>query len=161
MVRPTKGTSVRELVERIRIDAPPERVWAAVTDWTRQGEWMLATDVREVGGPARRLHGRMTAVTGLPLPGGRHLGVVDTMVVTEWDPPRRVVVQHTGRIVRGPGIVEIEPQGEGVLFTWTERLHPPFGVLGEIGVVLIRPFFLAGVRYSLRRFARFARDYPA
>ena len=55
------------------------------------------------------------------------------MVITEWDPPRRVVVQHTGRIVRGPGIFEIEPRGDGVLFAWTERLHLPFGLLGEIG----------------------------
>ena len=38
---------MRDLVERIEIDAPPERVWAAVTDWARQGEWMLATDVRD------------------------------------------------------------------------------------------------------------------
>lgn len=152
---------MRDLVERIEIDAPPERVWAAVTDWTRQGEWMFATDVREVGGPAQRLHGRMVARTGLPLPGRRHLGVVDTMVVTEWEPPRRVVVQHTGRIVRGPGIVEIEPRdGGGVTFTWTERLHPPFGVVGEGLAVLIRPFFVAGVRWSLRRFTRFARTYP-
>jgi carbon monoxide dehydrogenase subunit G len=151
---------VRELVERMEIDAPPERVWAAVTDWTRQGEWMLATDVREVAGPARRLHGRMVARTGLPLPGGRHVGVRDTMVITKWEPPRLVEVQHTGRIVRGPGIVEVEPRGEGVEFTWTERLYPPFGLLGEVGAWLIRPFFVAGVRFSLRRFARFARAYP-
>jgi uncharacterized protein YndB with AHSA1/START domain len=151
---------VRDLVERLEIDARPERVWAAVTDWERQGEWMFATDVRTVGGEARRLHGRMVARTGLSLPGGRHVGVVDTMVITEWDPPRRVVVQHTGRVVRGPGIVEIEPHGDGVVFTWTERLHPPFGLLGEILATLIRPFFLAGVRFSLRRFARFAAAYP-
>ena len=36
-----------DLVERIDVDAPPERVWAALTDWERQGEWMLATDVRD------------------------------------------------------------------------------------------------------------------
>jgi uncharacterized protein YndB with AHSA1/START domain len=152
---------VRDLVVSLDIDAPAERVFAAVTDWERQGEWMFATDVRQVGGDARRLHGRMVARTGLPLPGRRHIGVVDTMVITEWDPPHRVVVQHTGRIVRGPGIIEIEPVGNGVRFSWTERLHPPFGLLGEIGAVLIRPFFLAGVRYSLRRFARFAQTYPA
>jgi hypothetical protein len=152
---------VRDLVERIEIDAAPERIWAAVTDWERQSEWMLATDVRTVDGPARRLHGRLVARNGLPLPGGRHVGVVDTMVITEWEPPRRIVVQHTGRIVRGPGIFEIEPRGDGALFTWTERLYPPFGPLGEVGAWLIRPFFLAGVRYSLRRFARFAEAYPA
>ena len=151
---------MRDLVVSLDIDAPADRVFAAVTDWERQGEWMFATDVRQVDGDARRLHGRMVARTGLPLPGGRHVGVVDTMVITEWDPPRRVVVQHTGRIVRGPGIVEIEPHGDGVLFTWTERLQPPFGLLGEVGGWLIRPFFVVGVRFSLRRFARFARAYP-
>ena len=152
---------MREVVESIGIDAPPERVWAAVTDWPRHGEWMLATDVREVDGPARRLHGRMIARTGLPLPGGRHVGVPDTMVITEWEPPSRVVVQHTGRIVRGPGIVEIESRGDGAVLTWTERLHPPYGLLGEAIAWVVRPFFAAGVRFSLRRFARFARDYPA
>jgi carbon monoxide dehydrogenase subunit G len=151
---------VRDLEESVDVDAPPDRVWAAVTDWARQGEWMFATDVREVDGPAQRLHGRMVARTGLPLPGGRHVGVVDTMVITEWEPPRRAVVQHTGRIVRGPGIIEVAPRGDGAVLTWTERLHPPFGLLGEIGAVLIRPFFVAGVRFSLRRFARFARAYP-
>ena len=151
---------MRDLVERIEIDAPPERVWAAVTDWERQGEWMLATDVRPVDGPARRLHGRLVARTGLPLPGGRHVGLRDTMIITKWDPPRLVEVQHTGRIVRGPAIIEIEPRGEGGTFVWTERLYPPYGVLGEVGFALARPFVAAGLRRSLRRFAAFARDYP-
>ena len=42
-----------ELVERIDVDAPPERVWALLTDWERQGEWMLA-DRRPHGRTARR-----------------------------------------------------------------------------------------------------------
>ena len=92
-----------DLVERIDVDAPPERAWAVLTDWAAQGEWMLATDVREVGGPAQRLHGRLAARTGVPLPGGRHVGVLDTMIITKWEPPRLVEVQHTGRLVRGPG----------------------------------------------------------
>jgi carbon monoxide dehydrogenase subunit G len=152
---------VREVVESIEIDAPAERVWAAVTDWPRHGEWMVATDVREVDGPARRLHGRMVARTGLPLPGGRHVGVRDTMVITEWAPPSRVVVQHTGRIVRGPAIIEVEPAGDGAVLTWTERLHPPYGLLGEAVGWLVRPVFAAGVRFWLRRLARFAPAYPA
>ena len=101
----TRSPRMPDLVERIDVDAPPERVWALLTDWERQGEWMLLTDVRTVGGPAQRLHGRLAARTGLPLPGGRRLGVLDTMIITKWEPPRLVEVQHTGRIVRGPGHV--------------------------------------------------------
>ena len=153
---------MRELTERIDIDAPPQRVWAALVDWTRQGEWMLATDVEVVGEQTEGVKARLAARTGLKLPGRRrHVGVLDTMVVTEWEPPRRVVVQHTGRIVRGPGIFEVEPRGEHSTFVWTEQLWLPFGLLGVAGWPLAKPFVVLGVRLSLRRFAAFARTYPA
>jgi hypothetical protein len=90
---------------------------------------------------------------------GRRLGVLDTMVVTEWDPPRRAVVQHTGRIIRGPGTFEVTPQGAGSLVTWTEQLWLPFGLLGQAGWPLVKPAAVAGVRLSLKRFADFARRY--
>jgi carbon monoxide dehydrogenase subunit G len=150
-----------ELTERIDVDATPEQVWAALTDWERQGEWMLATDVETVGGPATGLHGRLAARTGLPLPGGRHLGLLDTMIITRWEPPLRVEVQHTGRIVRGPGIFEIQPRGAHSTFVWTEVLYLPFGYLGELGWWLAKPFVRFGIRRSLTRFAAFARRHPA
>lgn len=142
-----------ELVERIDVDAPPERVWSALVDWESQGEWMLATDVVTVGGPAQGLHGRLAARTGLPLPGKRRLGILDTMIITVWDPPRRVEVQHTGRLIRGPGIFAIEPRGEHATFVWTERLYLPYGYLGVVGWWLVRPFAVLGIRLSLKRFA--------
>lgn len=148
-----------ELVERVEVAAPPERVWAALTDWTRQGEWMFATDVETVDGPAQGVGGRLAARTGLPVPGLPRVGFLDTMVITAWDPPRRVEVQHTGRLVRGPGIFQIEPRGEESTFVWTERLDLPLGVLGRVGWVLVRPFALLGIRWSLKRFAAFARDH--
>ena len=150
-----------ELTERIDVDAAPARVWAALTDWERQGEWMLATDVQTVGGPAQALHGRLAARTGLPLPGGRHVGMLDTMIITKWDPPRRVEVQHTGRIVRGPGRFVIEPRDEYSTFVWTEVLYLPFGYLGELAWWLAKPFVRFGIRRSLARFAAFARRHPA
>src|SRR3954466_5823403 len=150
---PTGRTAMPEVVEHMDIDAPPERGGEVLTDWASQGEWMLATDVRTVGGPAQGVGGRLAARTGLPLPGGRHVGLLDTMAITKWDPPRLVEVQHTGRIVRGPGIFEILPRGEGVTFVWTEQLYLPFGYLGELGWLLARPFVTAGIRWSLRRFA--------
>ena len=150
---------IPELVERIDVDAPPERVWAALTAWTRQGEWMLATDVRTVDGPASGVGGRLAARTGLPLPGGRHVGVLDTMVITTWDPPRMVEVQHTGRLIRGPGTFRIEPRGEHSTFILTERWHLPYGVLGALGWVLVKPVVLLGIRLSLRRFAALALTF--
>ena len=149
-----------EITETVEVDAPPERVWAALTDWARQGEWMLATDVRPVGGPAQELGGRIEARTGLPVPGGRHAGVLDPMLITRWEPPVRVDVRHTGRVVRGSGVFEVRPRGAGSTFLWTERLDLPLGALGRAGWPLVRPAMRAGLRLSLRRFAAFAARYP-
>jgi uncharacterized protein YndB with AHSA1/START domain len=145
-----------DLIQRIDVDAPPERVWALLTDWERQGEWMLLTDVRTVGGPAQRLHGRLAARTGLPLPGGRRLGVLDTMIITKWEPPRLVEVQHTGRIVRGPGTFEVQPRGEHSTVVCTEVWYLPYGYLGVAGWFLARPLVVRGLRTSLRRLAALA-----
>ena len=145
-----------DLVERIDVDAPPERVWALLTDWERQGDWMLATDVRTVDGPAQRLHGRLAARTGLPLPGGRRIGVLDTMIVTRWEPPRLVEVQHTGRIVRGPGTFEVLARGEHSTVVCTETWYLPYGYLGVAGWFLSRPAVVWGLRKSLTRLATLA-----
>jgi len=147
-----------ELIETLEIDAPPERVWAALTDWSRQGSWMLATDVRPVVGPARGVGGRLVARTGVRV-GGRRLGVLDTMEIIRWEPPSRVDVRHTGRVVRGDGIFEVRPSGPGTTFSWREALDLPLGALGRLGWPLVRPAMRAGVRLSLRRFAAFARTY--
>ena len=128
-----------ELVERIDVDAPPERVWAAADRLgAARASGCSPTDVRTVDGPAQRLHGRLAARTGLPLPGGRHLGVLDTMIITKWEPPRLVEVQHTGRIVRGPGIFEVLPRGEHSTFVWTEGLVPALR-LARRGRLVPRP----------------------
>jgi len=148
------------LVERIDVDASPEQVWAALTDWERQGDWMLLTDVCTVGGPAQRLHGRLAARTGVPLPGGRRLGVLDTMIITKWEPPRLVEVQHTGRIVRGPGTFEVLPRGEHSTVVCTEVWYLPFGYLGAVGWFLSRPLVVWGLRRSLERFAAVAARHP-
>lgn len=132
------------------IEAPPETVWAAVTDWPRQSEWMLGTTVRSTDLDGVGVGGGLEAFTGV----GR-LGFVDTMVITEWDPPRRCVVQHTGKIVKGLGIFEVLALPEGrSRFVWAEELDVPLGVLGRLGWPVVRPGFAWGVRRSLQKLAR-------
>jgi carbon monoxide dehydrogenase subunit G len=148
-----------EMTETVAVDAPPQRVWAALTDWSRQGEWMLLTDVAPEIGPARGTGGRLRAVTGPRLPGGKRRGVLDTMEITRWEPPTRIDVLHTGRVVRGSGVFEIRPEGDRTRFVWTEQLDLPLGALGRLGWPVLEPVMRAGVRRSLRRFAEFARTH--
>jgi hypothetical protein len=143
-----------ELTERIDLDVPPEVAWAALTDWERQGEWILATRVTVVDG-GDGAGTRFSAFTGVG-----PLGFTDTMEVTRFEPPWRCEVKHTGNLVRGEGLFEVLPRGANeCTFVWSERFDLPFGVIGQLGWQLARFPFAAGLRYSLRRFASFAKAY--
>ena len=135
---------------RVPVRAPASAVWDAVTDWEAQGEWMPATRVRVVGGDGHG-HGigaRIEAFTGF----GR-IGVLDTMVVTEWRPPTWCAVEHTGRVIRGTGDFRVDEVPDGAVFTWSEDLDLPAGMLGALGWKLISPFVRLAVRHSLTRLA--------
>jgi hypothetical protein len=140
-----------ELAVPVDVAAPAEAVWHTVTDWGRQGDWMLGTRVRPTsGGDGRGLGATLEAVTGVGL-----LAVTDRMEIVEWRPPRRCVVRHLGRVVRGEGVFEVEPLGpERSRFRWSELLDLPLGRLGALGWPLLRPAFRAGVAVSMRRMAR-------
>jgi carbon monoxide dehydrogenase subunit G len=138
----------------VDVDAPPEQVWRAAMDWERQGEWILATQVRVVDGDGESVGSKVEAVTGI---GG--LGVSDTFEIVEWEPPQRCVVRHTGRVVRGLGVFEVLPRNGCSLFSWTEELMLPLGVLGQLGWPVVRPAMRAGLDLSMRRFARFCAAY--
>jgi hypothetical protein len=140
-----------ELVVPVDIDAPAATVWDVVTDWSAQGEWILGTRVTVQGTDgARRLGGRFVAFTGVG-----PVGFTDPMEVVEWDPPRRCVVAHLGRVVRGDGVFEVTELGPArSRFLWTERLELPLGALGRVGWPLVRPAFRLGVEQSLRRLGR-------
>jgi Polyketide cyclase / dehydrase and lipid transport len=143
----------------VTVPAGPERVWDLIVDWSRQHEWIWAT--RTTGG-----HGAGATVIGRT--GIGQAAFTDTMRITEWDPPRRCMVAHTGPIVRGEGIFEVRPRGPGRSeFRWTERIVLPEPVAeliparGEEAVTrlayaLIAPLARAGLGSSLFRFARLA-----
>lgn len=144
------------LTMRVNVNAPPATVFAAATDWERQGEWMLGTTVRIRRGDGRSVGSELAALTGI---GG--IGVTDSMRITVWDAPARCEMRHLGRVVRGTGIFAVVPRGrDAATFEWTEELELPLGALGRAGWPLIRPLFGWGLRFSLDRFADFCRAYP-
>lgn len=139
-----------ELVLDVEVGAPPQAVWDALVDWDTQGEWMLGTRVRGTVAAGIGVGGGIEGFTGVG-----PLGVLDTMVITVWDPPWRCVVRHTGRVVRGSGAFEVVDLGSGrSRFVWSEWLDLPLGWVGRLGFRVVRPVFAWGVGYSLRRFAR-------
>jgi polyketide cyclase/dehydrase/lipid transport protein len=141
---------------RVDVDAPPETVFAAATDWERQGEWMLGTTVRVRRGDGRSVGSEVEAVTGI-----RGIGVTDSMRITVWDAPSRCEMRHLGTVVRGTGIFTVQPRDrDAATFEWAEQLELPLGVLGAVGWPLIRPVFDWGLRLSMARFADFCRTYP-
>jgi carbon monoxide dehydrogenase subunit G len=139
-------SSPLDVTAQVRVPADAERVWRAVTDWSRQREWIWATRVH--GG-----QGVGAAVTGWT--GVGPIGFTDTMVITEWDPPLRCVVEHTGRLVRGVGIFEVRADGAESDFRWTEQLRLPLPAgLGRLVARVVRPLAERALAGSLRRFAR-------
>ncbi|MGV9775192.1 SRPBCC family protein [Streptosporangium sp. NPDC003464] len=129
--------------------AEPERVFSVLTDWPRHGEWMVLTRARVAAGDGRSVGSRLAAFSGLG-----PVGFLDTMEITEWDPPTAVAVRHTGRLVRGTGVFRVLPrEGGGSTIVWEEELDLPYGPAGRLGWPLVRPLSAALLRLSLRRLA--------
>lgn len=134
-----------EITSRVLVPAEPDALWRLAMDWPRQGAWMLATQVS--GGQG--VGATVTARTGVG-----PVAFTDTMVITEWYPPHRCVVRHTGHVVRGTGVFEVVSRGTMSEFSWTERLRLPSRVPGRLAQ------WLAGgpgrwvMDASLRRFRR-------
>ncbi|MEU4444749.1 SRPBCC family protein [Actinosynnema sp. NPDC050801] len=130
---------------RVDVEAPATTTWAALTDWARQGEWMLGTTVRVTSGDGASKGSGLEAFTGIG-----PIGFTDTMRITAWEPPVRCAVAHTGRLVRGTGEFVVVPRGTRSELVWSEDIALPLNLA-----------FAPGVKWSLRRFAAFAREYPA
>lgn len=139
-----------ELVVTQEVAAPPERTWDVLTDWDVHDRWMLLT--RAEGGSG--LGASIAAFTGV----GR-VGFLDTMTITEWEPPHRAVVRHTGKVVRGSGsfeVVQVAPGRSRVV--WSERVLLPFGAVGTLLWPVVRPVLRVFVQVSLRRLARYVES---
>jgi len=143
---------VAELVLTQEVDAPAARVFDVLTDWAAHDRWMLFT--RAEGDNAEG--GEIRAFTGL----GR-FGFLDTMTITVWEPPRRAVVRHTGKVVRGSGAFEVEDLGAGrSRVVWSEWVLLPLGALGQLAWPVVRVPLRLLLQVSLRRLARYVVSNP-
>ncbi|MFI9591380.1 SRPBCC family protein [Nonomuraea sp. NPDC052265] len=128
----------------VEMAAPPQEVFALITDWPRHREWMFMTSARQVG------ERRVEAYTGV-----RPVGFLDTMTILVWEPPSHVLMEHTGRLVRGRGAIRVRPwRGGGSRVIWAEELLPPLGAAGRALWPAARPIVAGLARCSLRRLAR-------
>ncbi|HSP37690.1 MAG TPA: SRPBCC family protein [Frankiaceae bacterium] len=146
-----------ELALSVDIDAPPEVVFDALTDWTGQHEWMAGTNVRVSSGDGRSVGSRILARTA-----AGPVGFDDPMEITGWERPKRVQVHHLGRVVRGDGVFEVEALPDGrSRFHWVEWIEVPLGTFGLVGFTLTRPVMARAILPSLRSFARWAERRAA
>lgn len=122
------------------------QVWNRLIDWKSQGEWMALTkvwssvDESGISGVGTEIQ----AFTGV----GR-FGILDKMVVTEWQPPQFCAVDHYGRWIKGIGEFKLTQLPDNtVRFDWYEEIKAP-----KLVLLAIKPGILIAVTYSLRKFA--------
>lgn len=135
------------------IEAPCEDVWKKIANWESQGEWMLQTRVWVTSDYVEGVGTSIAAFTG-PLykfyPRLKSLGLLDLMVVTQWQPPYRCDVDHVGKVLKGSGSFQLsEINGSSTRFDWSETIVAPKAIF-----LLVAPLLYVGVRISLARFAR-------
>ena len=117
------------------LPAPPEVVWRLVTDWERQGDWMLEASDFVVTSPHREGLG-VEAEATIRIGG---IKTRDKIVVVGWEPNHRLAIRHLGW-VSGHGEIFLTPSGPGRSHVfWREELQPPLGALGAVGLTLFKP----------------------
>ncbi|HEY0493410.1 MAG TPA: SRPBCC family protein [Candidatus Dormibacteraeota bacterium] len=142
-----------ELMMSAEIRAPIGAVWSYMVDWEGLHRWMSELSSLRITSTQREGVG----VEGLARVRIGGVTTTDKIRVTDWDPPVHLTIAHLGW-VSGSGAMVCEETARGTVFTWTERLQPPLGPAGWIGMQILRPLikrtFVADVR-RLKALAEF------
>lgn len=138
---------------RIKIAAPIEKVWAAIADWESQGDWMLQTRVWVTSEIRSGVGTSISALTGPLVKSGFKYGLLDKMVVTNWQPPFLCEVDHVGKVIKGSGTFQLTDNSNDeevtTTFDWSETIIASRAIF----FLIYLPTYL-GVRISLLRFRR-------
>jgi uncharacterized protein YndB with AHSA1/START domain len=130
--------------------ASPERVWSSIERWEEQSRWIrdavwVRVLTRERVGAGVRIR-VLNRVLRVPL-------FTEQLEVVEWQPPQTMVMAHRS-FVRGTGTWSLEPLDGSTRFTWTEELSLPIPLLGELALLVYRPFLRRLMRGSLANLQR-------
>jgi len=138
-------------VEAFRdLTASPERAWSSVERWEDQSRWIRDAVWVRVLTPERTGVGVRVKVLNRVL----HVPLfTEQLEVVGWEPPRRMVMAHRS-FVRGTGTWSLESVGGSTRFTWTEELSLPIPILGELALLVYRPFLRRLMRGSLANLQR-------
>lgn len=118
------------------LPGPPGVVWKLITDWERQGDWMLEASDFVVTSTEREGVG-VEAEASIRIAG---ITTRDRVRVIGWEPEHRLAIQHLGW-VSGVGEIFLTPLGDSRTFLfWREELrNPQLGVIGSIGLTMFKP----------------------
>ena len=142
-----------EVTATIIVRAPAPQVFAALTTWERQGDWIPFTRVRLVEGDG----GEGSLVEAITAVGPAELR--DEMRVVKVDAPYEVRVVHCGGLLRGPGVLRCTPMDRGrTQVVWHEWFHLPGGAAGRFAWPLLWPGSKVGLTQALKRFARLVEE---
>ncbi|HEY2794842.1 MAG TPA: SRPBCC family protein [Micromonosporaceae bacterium] len=141
--------STAEVTVSLIVGASAERVYAAFTAWETQGRWIPFTTVEVTEGDGG-VGSTIEAVTAV---GPATLR--DVMTVEELDPPYLVRVLHTGKVLKGPGIMRFTAMDRGrTQMVWHEWFQLPGGIAGKAMLPLLWPTSKVSLQQALKRFAR-------
>ncbi|MGV9765654.1 SRPBCC family protein [Micromonospora tulbaghiae] len=138
-----------EVTATVIVDAPADRVFAALTAWERQSDWIPLTRVRVVEGDG----GEGSLVEAVTTLGPAVLR--DEMRVVRVDAPYEVGVVHCGKLLRGPGVLRCTPMGrDRTQVVWHEWFHLPGGPAGRVAWPVLWPGSKFSLTQALKKFAR-------
>lgn len=116
------------------VPAPIQEVWEDVARLETHTQWMADAASIDFVGEQRSGAGTEIVVETRVGP----LRTSDRLEFVRWDPPRRMEVLHSG-IVQGSGAFTLSEEATGTRFTWSEDLHFPWYLGGQVAAAVAAP----------------------
>lgn len=136
--------------------APPERVWASLSDIASHYRWMEdALGIEFLSDQHQGVGTRFRCPTKIG-----PLRTEDIMEVTQWDEGRAIGVHHRGA-VSGSGVFSLAPSPTGTQVTWTESLSLPWYFGGPAGGIVAKPILRHIWKRNLKNLRELVERAPA